>query len=312
MEDDHVSNSFEECTHLQCVYRDYGLEDILPVFTMPEHEDKHSSFCRFGFGYDLGTLGILPVELVYTILSYDLDVHSLMDFRSVNRCAFEIVGNIPRFRAIIQYARNALYGILYTNIKRDITYQTLYDKLCTEKCEDCDDFGGYLHLLTCKRVCFLCATDAPENGLLELGRFRLNEDSFVANHPCMRVVPGKYSPTQQRVEQIILVNYESGHAAATEAHGADWDRENMLIRWETKTYLPLTAIVRVPYWSPDTKQQESGRYCNGCRGRWLPRERRPYHFRRIFSEASFGKHLEECGEIVRREDSIVSWFHIVT
>jgi hypothetical protein len=40
--------------------------------------------------------------------------------------------------------------------------ETLFEALTREKCESCGRFGGYLYLITCKRVCYLCFTSRKE------------------------------------------------------------------------------------------------------------------------------------------------------
>ena len=38
----------------------------------------------------------------------------------------------------------------------------LYEELSTAECDSCGDYGGYLYLVTCRRVCFLCLTENPD------------------------------------------------------------------------------------------------------------------------------------------------------
>src|SRR5690606_30564988 len=103
---------------------------------------------------NIGALSALPPELLEYILC-QLDLCTLTDFRRVNRRATALVEFLPQYRAIT-HARNAPRGILSIKTGSWITCGALYDKLCTSGCERCGDFGGYLYLLTCKRVCFLC------------------------------------------------------------------------------------------------------------------------------------------------------------
>ncbi|KAF2136590.1 uncharacterized protein K452DRAFT_237240, partial [Aplosporella prunicola CBS 121167] len=85
-----------------------------------------------------------------------LDLRTLTDFRCVNQRAMQVVDSIFPYNAIIKHVRNALRGILSIETGRWITCEALFETLCTPQCESCGAFGGYLYLITCKRVCYRC------------------------------------------------------------------------------------------------------------------------------------------------------------
>ncbi|KAF1934625.1 hypothetical protein EJ02DRAFT_302028, partial [Clathrospora elynae] len=52
-----------------------------------------------------------------------------------------------------------LRGALATGSANWITCEKLSESFCKPECEQCGDFGGYLYLVICQRVCFLCFTE---------------------------------------------------------------------------------------------------------------------------------------------------------
>ncbi|KAI1770009.1 hypothetical protein F4818DRAFT_450600 [Hypoxylon cercidicola] len=172
---------------------------------------------------NVGVLTALPPELLQEILS-QLDLCSLMHFRQVNRSAVDLVNSLTQYKAINTHAPNALRGILSIETGRWITCRTLYEKLCTPGCEQCGDFGGYLYLLTCKRVCFLCFSRdklyLPLSPRLVSWKFGLDRQ-IINTLPRMRVLLGTYSPNVRRVcAPSVLVDYESALHAGISHHGS--------------------------------------------------------------------------------------------
>ncbi|KAL7943429.1 hypothetical protein V8C42DRAFT_106875 [Trichoderma barbatum] len=146
-----IRHQFHHLTYPSLRLNDHNLDDNLPSFQPQPEKD---GFCPQSTT-NIGALDALPPELIQKILS-QLDLRTLADFRLVNRRARELVNFVPEYNAITTHAHNALRGILSIKTGRWITCNTLYERLCTPKCEQCGDFGGYLYLITCKRVCFLC------------------------------------------------------------------------------------------------------------------------------------------------------------
>jgi hypothetical protein len=90
------------------------------------------------------------------------------------------------------------YGnIISIGTGRWISCRDLYEKLCTAECDSCGDFGGYLYLITCRRVCFLCFTEEPDYLPLlradAIRKFGLHNE-HMARLPAMKTVPAWCSP----------------------------------------------------------------------------------------------------------------------
>ena len=284
---------------------------------------------------NLGVLDALPLELLHEILS-QLDLRTLTDFRCINRRAIDLVNSLPQYRAVNTYALNALRGVLSIETGRWITCRAIYEKLCTPGCEQCGDFGGYLYLLTCKRVCFLCLSQdrlyLPLSPRRASRKFGL--DSRIINTlPRMRVICGIYSPNEKRVgAPSVLVDYESALDAGISLHGslramqkyvADMEAQKLQAYnarvsaaaaasitcrmrqpttsdpFDGKSGNPFrfVAIVNVPWLNRSLQEVEWGFHCVGCEKCC----RRPLHYRRKFTAASFHDHLKEVGNIQDRE-----------
>ncbi|OJZ80473.1 hypothetical protein ASPFODRAFT_106921, partial [Aspergillus luchuensis CBS 106.47] len=153
--------------------------------------------------YGLGTLEKLPLEVIHLALIL-LDMQSLTDFRRVSRRARQVADSVPQFRHILNHVPASIRASLIIETTRYFSCQELYQTLCTAECESCGDFGGYLYLLTCRRVCFLCFTEKADYLLLSrkdvVRKFGLGS-AHIALLPRMRSVPGCYSPREIKCQR---------------------------------------------------------------------------------------------------------------
>ncbi|KAH6653365.1 hypothetical protein BKA67DRAFT_501432, partial [Truncatella angustata] len=276
---------------------------------------------------NVGDLDVLPPELQQEILS-QLDLRSLTVFQRVNRRATELVNSLPQYKTINTHALNALRGILSIETGKWITYKTLYEKLCTLECENYGDFGGYLYLLTYKRVCFLCFSQdrlyLPLSPRLAKRKFGLCSRT-VNTLPCMKVIYGKYSPNVKNVyTPSVLVDYKSALHAGIALHGSLSAMHEYVAKMEdqkckahnakqssptsghprrTLTLNPFdkqsgnpfrfVAIVHVTWFNRASQEVVQGFHCVGCEKSC----RLPLHYRRKFIATSFDNHLKRFGSI---------------
>ena len=120
----------------------------------------------------------------------------------------QAVDSIPQYRMIVAHAPIALRAVLSIGTARLVSCQVIYDKLCTAECGTCGDFGGYLYLVICERVCFSCFTDHPrflpvsqENALLMFGLRRAHLEGV----PTVKTVAGIYSKDRHRLKRRITL-----------------------------------------------------------------------------------------------------------
>lgn len=327
-QDSRVPSQFRDDAYARLNLNDHTLSENLPSLRPePENDRPHNPPAT-----GIGVLDTLPAELLNMILT-EIDLQTLVSFRRVNRRAAEVVDHVSSYKAIATNAPHALRGILSIQTGRWITCRTLYEKLCLARCETCADFGGYLYLITCKRVCFLCLSEnrvylpvTPRKACREFG---LSND-MVKTLPWMRVVPGIYSPNEKKAAKSTLVDYESCLDTAIALHGSltamrkyvsDMEARKLPGLWtggleaRSDTVRPLraapidgrsgnplrfVAIVRMPWLNKESRQLEWGFHCVGCEKLSRP----PLHYRRQFTAASFRQHLEQCGEIRDRKHAL--------
>jgi hypothetical protein len=217
-----------------------------------------------------------------------------------------LVESLPQYKAIRKHAYNALRGIIYIEAGQWTTCEMLYEKLCTAECEECGDFGGYLYILTCKRVCFLCLSEDKQylplryrHAIRKLGLKR----PILRTLPNMKCIRGTYSPNEKKVRaHLKLVDSNCARSAGITLHGSISAMERYVSSMEVqdpfdgKSGNPLrfVAIVRTPWLNESSQELEWGFHCTGCQRSHISR---PLHFRRKFTIGSFKEHLRECGNI---------------
>ena len=312
--------------------KDNTLDDNLPT---PVAHARNTCACRMP-NTSLNTLDLLPIELLHAILPI-LDLQSLSNFQRVNRRATAVLKAVPEYRAVATYARTALVGSYSIGTSRFITCRDLYTVLCTADCEFCGDFAGFLYILTCKRVCFICLSQdercLPLRRSHAVRRFGLERKS-VDKLPHMRSIPGTYSPNRKRAKgRLLLVDFDSARCAGIAIHGcttameqhvassmteelqsynartlAGTGRRTRRLRTEdifdakSGNALRFMAIVRLPHLDSISQNLEYGSHCVGCR---KASRSRSMHWRRKFTQESFITHLRLCGQIVDGKSHVI-------
>lgn len=275
----------------------------------------------------LGSLDALPNECISQILSY-LDIKTLTDFRRINRQAMQHIDMIPEYAAIVKYCSMMLRGLLSVETAQNISLQLAFEKLCTPGCEICGDFGPYIWLLTCRRVCFTCSRSSrflePISRSLASYTFGLNS-KIIKSLPCALSLKGRYRPsdanhfTRYRMRHV-LVDVESAHEAGIARHGSEKAIETYREAREEKQqsttpHNPYTRrfrqtapiagrdmfIVRTPFLDLSIQANpmvHDGFHCLGCKCSGERRDRS-----RMFTPKSFLAHLEEHGSVESRHIS---------
>lgn len=171
----------------------------------------------------LENLEHLPLELMNMLLIQH-DIQSLTNFRRVNQRAMQVIDQIPQYKRIFLYAPSTIQGILSINTGTSFSCQELYTKLCTAECDTCGDVGGYLYLVTCRRVCFLCFTTKTEYLPLlradAMRKFGLRREDMTG-FPSMRSVPGYYSPREVKCRtRMTLLDHDAARETGIAVHGS--------------------------------------------------------------------------------------------
>jgi hypothetical protein len=196
-----------------------SLSDNLPPGRFPASYNKYRRPRT-----DLGTLGLLPLELLHMSIS-QLDIQTLADFRRVSQRAMQVVDSIPLFKKIVTRAPLVLRAILNIGVGQWITCEELYDELCTAECRSCGEFGECLYILgTCERVCFICFSEKkrflPLSRREAIRKFGLTQ-RIVDALPRMKSIPGIYSERERNFcVRRNLVDSKSARRAGIALHGS--------------------------------------------------------------------------------------------
>ena len=307
------ASQLKDYTYSSPNIKDFTLDDNLPELKVPANGHIFKSPKT-----RLGALDALPLEILHMVLA-SLDLSALVRFRRVNQRAMEVVESIPQYKAITTHARSALRGILIVGRGSFISCDTLYEALCTAECEECGDFGGYLYILTCKRICFLCFTEDTQYLPLAFSQavrnFGINRRIF-DSLPSIKSIPGTYSPNKRKYKkQSILVDFESAYLAGVAHHGSVSAMEEYVFEVASKkggnyndrlstaegqsvNPTRFMAVVRAPWLSRTSRNPEWGLHCIGCEKR---KRCRPLYWRIKYSVASFSEHLRDYGTILQRQ-----------
>lgn len=131
---------------------------------------------------------LLPLEILQNILQL-FDLHTVTLMLSISHRSKLLVDSLP-------HAPNALREILGTGLAPHFTIDHLSRALRAQDCSECGSFGAYLHLLNCRRYCWLCVTEVidirPITKEAAKTLFRLT-DNILRELPCIqRAIQGQY------------------------------------------------------------------------------------------------------------------------
>lgn len=100
----------------------------------------------------LGSFQVLPLEVFHIVVG-KLDLHSIEQFAQVCEEASERVFSHHMYRRIYHQAHDVVRCFRLFKPDERIPLRQLYKNLGQSRCCYCDQFGGYLYLHNCTRVC---------------------------------------------------------------------------------------------------------------------------------------------------------------
>ncbi|KAI1435934.1 hypothetical protein GGR50DRAFT_653918 [Xylaria sp. CBS 124048] len=242
----------------------------------------------------LGSLDILPLEVLnYVILG--LDIASLSTMQCVNRRAKLIVDSVPQLRTLasLPSCRAVVRGIILIGATH-VDLGTLYATLCDRYCVVCGKFGGYIYLITCRRVCYHCFTSNDlflpmlgKQACTMTGRARKN----LKDLPHIRSLTGQYSRSG-KICPTELTLWDRAAVVAIQTAKPHWEKK------DGKECNPrrFMAIVDAPWIKhPSKVAQWSGRYCLGCPLDTIDPE---LSCRKQYTDEEYEDHIERYGNVV--------------
>lgn len=185
---------------------------------------KPSKITRKASIASLGELDLLPVELLLLILGF-LDFQSLSRISRVSLRGKEIVEALPEYQDMMTHAPETLRALGMTRLLQCHSAPLLHQTLRSDKCVSCFEFGGFLFLPTCERVCVNClfSNDALRMTTRAIAKqcFGLT-DKHLERIPTMYSIPGIYTLwfriSRKRVYRLVSV--KQAKQLAIEVHGS--------------------------------------------------------------------------------------------
>ncbi|KAL7938666.1 hypothetical protein V8C35DRAFT_84860 [Trichoderma chlorosporum] len=241
---------------------DHTLDDARLESRCPLDNGRHHGESK----HLVGKLDLLPLELITKIL-LTLDIPSLTAFRQINRRAMSLVDSLRQYRAIFDHCPNVLRAIVSIDAKHfDCT--TLFDTLSTTKCATCDNFGCYLYLITCKRVCYSCFTTNALYFPVSLALATKHTGLARRELKCLPHIsslPGRYTAREKGARgRIILLDRQSLSDRASEVSMralAERAEQRDLTAGEVRRYM---SIISAPYFGSSGSLADWGFYCVNC------------------------------------------------
>lgn len=265
-----------------------------------------------------GRFGRLPTEIQQMIF-HSVDLQSLTVLRAVCRTTRRAVSNLPMYSILVSRAPQLIRAIMGSEVAKWYTVPQIYQGAITDPhCSGCgdEDFGTFVHLLSMKRVCFICSslpTFWPRKAIL-LNRWDRRDEGNLRNAlPVFRTMsgwPAGLEPTSylhKRWNLVSRTDFEHVRASLPKAPHDDFDLRRSDNYWKSKQSTPLRAmtIVNVPYWRSGAAEHEGGLICTGCESAPVrpmsayDRNAHPKHGsllrrQRQHTELSFPDHIKEC------------------
>lgn len=212
----------------------------------------------------LGRLDTIPPEILLYVLEY-LDFQSLYRFSLVCLRGKLAVESMRSYRHMRIYAGNALVALGKTRLLRYHSAALLYQTLRSSQCVSCFDFGGFLFLPTCERVCFECLYMNQGLHMTTLNTakkcFDLT-DRQLKSIPTLFSIPGtynvRYNISRKRVFRLVCV--KQAKQLALQVHGSPESLAKIIPRApprgietnaaETKEYWTLRGFHEAPLEPP--------------------------------------------------------------
>ncbi|PMB73867.1 hypothetical protein BM221_001293 [Beauveria bassiana] len=107
-----------------------------------------------------GFFRVVPNEIIYQIF-HQLDLVSLANLACTSKGMGRVVRSLPELRPLLSCAPDAIRAVTAAKVGHRLVCSDMYRKLVKPNCDDCSRPGEYLHLLSCRRLCFQCLSDNP-------------------------------------------------------------------------------------------------------------------------------------------------------
>ena len=185
---------------------------------------KPSTTPRDSSRSSIGRLDLLPGELLLEVLN-SLDFQSLSRISRVSLKGKVVIEALRSYRDVMKYSPTILAALGRTGLLQFHSATLLRQVLLAEQCVSCFEFGAFLFLPTCERVCFECL---HQNYALRMTtvtfaiRWFALTNKQIRRIPIMRSIPGSYCVRYEisRRRACRLVNIKQLKQLAIDVHGS--------------------------------------------------------------------------------------------
>lgn len=264
---DNVDNNaarLAECAYEKSRILDYTLDDADLESRCLLDNDRHAVRPR----HSLGQLHVLPPELITGILMA-LDLPTLTAFRRTNQRAMDLVDSLYQYGMIFRHCPNVLRAI---NSIEAASYdcKTLFETLSTSTCATCGDFGSYLYLITCKRVCYYCFTSHPAYLPVTATHAAkvtgLAKKDLMRTLPHIRSLPGKYTAWEKTSRsRKLLLDRRSLPGVTPEKSVQAIEQSLQELTYPAREPRRYMSIVSAPWLLGAGSSADWGFWCARCR-----------------------------------------------
>lgn len=220
-----------------------------------------------------GLLAYLPLELLQAIV-LQLDLWSVTSFRAVSWYTYSIVDRNFQYANIKEQVTHVLPALLKTGAASWISLDSLYRYLQNCDCVSCGDFGPFLYLLTCERVCSICFSSKPQYAPLiqsEIKRLYQTPAKILRLLPKLRSLPGTYSDEDKVWSRRVTLFDRTAVEMATRGsqsmcfnRKADADISTQVDHLGGSNPYRFMAIQHVPWFDRERDKFEQGLSCQSC------------------------------------------------
>ncbi|XWX00569.1 hypothetical protein V2A60_008590 [Cordyceps javanica] len=105
--------------------------------------------------YLQGLFRLLPLEIIHDCFQ-QLDIATLVSLACTSKGMNRVVGSLPKLRALLDCAPDAMRAVAASRTRGIVICADMYQKLISPVCDDCENAGPFLYLLSCTRLCGRC------------------------------------------------------------------------------------------------------------------------------------------------------------
>lgn len=169
-----------------------------------------------------GALDSLPLELLHSICA-SLDFQSLSRLSRTSIRSKAIVESLPAYRDLMKYAPGTLNALGKTGLISVHSSTTLHAALRSENCVSCGEYGAFLFMPTCGRICYLCLKRNATFWVISTRQarkyFNLTERQIKLG-PIMHNILGYYLCGSRR-QRVRLISVGDAKKIAIMVHGSE-------------------------------------------------------------------------------------------